>query len=61
MKKLFLFLSVLFLSVANAQTAKQDTFKETNVTLKINIDQLYGTLTVPDVAKKCPVALIIAG
>ncbi|WP_035651634.1 alpha/beta hydrolase [Flavobacterium sp. ASV13] len=61
MKKIFLFLSVLFLSVTNAQNAKQDTFKETNVTLKINIDQLYGTLTVPDVTKKCPVALIIAG
>lgn len=54
-------MSVLFLSVTNAQNAKQDTFKETNVTLKINIDQLYGTLTVPDVTKKCPVALIIAG
>ncbi len=54
-------MSLLFISIANAQTGKQDTFKETNVTLKINIDQLYGTLTVPDVAKKCPVALIIAG
>lgn len=54
-------MSVLFLSATNAQNAKQDTFKETNVTLKINIDQLYGTLTVPDVTKKCPVALIIAG
>ncbi|WP_426486364.1 alpha/beta hydrolase [Flavobacterium sp. 2] len=61
MKKIFLFLSVLFLSATNAQNAKQDTFKETNVTLKINIDQLYGTLTFPDVTKKCPVALIIAG
>ncbi len=61
MKKIFLVFSVLFLSVTNAQNAKQDTFKETNVTLKINIDELYGTLTVPDVAKKCPVALIIAG
>lgn len=54
-------MSVLFLSAVNAQNAKQDTFKETNVTLKINVDQLYGTLTVPDVTKKCPVALIIAG
>ncbi len=54
-------MSVLFLSATNAQNAKQDTFKETNVTLKINIDQLYGTLTFPDVTKKCPVALIIAG
>ncbi|MDQ6472639.1 alpha/beta hydrolase [Flavobacterium sp. LHD-80] len=61
MKKIFLFLSVLFLSTVNAQNAKQETFKETNVTLKINIDQLYGTLTVPETTKKCPVALIIAG
>ncbi|MEN2415562.1 alpha/beta hydrolase [Flavobacterium mesophilum] len=61
MKKIFLFLSILFLSSVNAQNTEQHTFKETNVTLKINVDQLYGTLTVPDVTKKCPVALIIAG
>ncbi|TDO97726.1 alpha/beta hydrolase [Flavobacterium sp. 245] len=61
MKKIFLFLSVLFLSAVNAQNAKQETFKETNVTLKINVDQLYGTLTVPETTKKCPVALIISG
>ncbi|WP_281235263.1 alpha/beta hydrolase [Flavobacterium gelatinilyticum] len=61
MKRIFLFCSVLFLSVLSAQNTKQDSFKETNVTLKINVDQLYGTLTVPDEAKKCPVALIIAG
>jgi pimeloyl-ACP methyl ester carboxylesterase len=61
MKNLFLFVSVLFFSIANAQTNNQDTFKETNVTLKINVDQLYGTLTVPDNIKKCPVALLIAG
>ncbi|KAF2510001.1 alpha/beta hydrolase [Flavobacterium zhairuonense] len=61
MKKIFLFLSALLFSVVNAQNTEQHTFKETNVTLKINIDQLYGTLTVPDVTKKCPVALIISG
>lgn len=61
MKNIFLFFSVLFLTIANAQNAKQHTFKETNVTLKINIDHLYGTLTVPDEVKKCQVALIIAG
>ncbi|GAA6767423.1 alpha/beta hydrolase [Flavobacterium sp. CGRL1] len=61
MKKIFLFTAFLFLNILNAQNTKQDTFKETNVTLKINIDQLYGTLTVPDDVKKCPVALIIAG
>ncbi|WP_431244071.1 alpha/beta hydrolase [Flavobacterium sp. P21] len=61
MKKIFLFLSALLFSVVNAQNTEQHTFKETNVTLKINIDQLYGTLTVPDVTKRCPVALIISG
>lgn len=61
MKKIFLFTAFLFLTILNAQNTKQDTFKETNVTLKINIDQLYGALTVPDDVKKCPVALIIAG
>jgi pimeloyl-ACP methyl ester carboxylesterase len=61
MKKIFLFTAFLFLTILNAQNTKQDTFKETNVTLKINVDQLYGTLTVPDDVKKCPVALIIAG
>jgi pimeloyl-ACP methyl ester carboxylesterase len=61
MKNILLLLSVLFFSVVNAQTPKQDTFKETTVILKINIDQIFGTLTVPDVTKKCPVALIIAG
>jgi len=61
MKKILLFLSVLFLTSIYAQNAKQDTFKETNVTLKINVDQLFGTLTVPDNVKKCPVALLIAG
>ncbi len=61
MKNIFLFFSILFFTIVNSQNAKQDTFKETNVTLKINIDQLYGTLTVPDGVKKCPAALIIAG
>ncbi|WP_343696773.1 alpha/beta hydrolase [Flavobacterium sp.] len=61
MKNIVLFFIALFLVSANAQTAKQDTFTETNVTLKINIDQLFGTLTVPNEVKKCPVALIIAG
>lgn len=61
MKNILLFAAFLSLTIVNAQSTKQHTFKETNVTLKINIDQLYGTLTVPDEVKKCPVALIIAG
>ncbi|CAC9974228.1 alpha/beta hydrolase [Flavobacterium panici] len=61
MKNIILFLTVLFLTYVNAQSPKQDTFKETPAVLKINNDQIFGTLTVPDGVKKCPVALIIAG
>lgn len=61
MNKIILFLTVLFLSVLNAQTKKEITFKESPAVLKINNDQIYGTLTTPDLTKKVPVALIIAG
>lgn len=61
MKNIILFLTFLFLTNAIAQSPKQDTFKETPAILKINNDQLFGTLTIPDGLKKCPVALIIAG
>ncbi|MCD0468540.1 S9 family peptidase [Flavobacterium sp. JAS] len=61
MKNIVLLLTIFFLSFVNAQDKKQYTYKESNATLKINNDQLFGTLTVPDVLKKYPVALIIAG
>jgi len=61
MKNIVLLLTIFFLSLVNAQDKKQDTYKESNVILKINNDQLFGTLTVPDLTKKYPVALIIAG
>lgn len=61
MNKIIFFLTVLFLSALNAQDKKDITFKETPITLKINVDQLFGTLTTPDLTKKYPVALIIAG
>lgn len=61
MNKIIFFLTVLFLSALNAQNKKDITFKETPIVLKINIDQLFGTLTTPDLTKKYPVALIIAG
>jgi len=61
MNKIILFLTVLFLSVLNAQNKKEITFKETPAILKINTDQIFGTLTTPDLTKKYPVALIIAG
>src|SRR6218665_2726569 len=61
MNKIILFLTVLFLSVLNAQTKKELPFKEAPAILKINNDQIFGTLTTPDLTKKYPVALIIAG
>jgi pimeloyl-ACP methyl ester carboxylesterase len=61
MKKIVLFFSVLFLSIVNAQDKNAVTFKESPIVLKINTDQLFGTLTTPDLTKKYPVALIIAG
>ena len=61
MKKIVLFISILFLSIVHAQDKNAITFKESPIVLKINTDQLFGTLTTPDLTKKYPVALIIAG
>ncbi|MBS7230129.1 alpha/beta hydrolase [Flavobacterium psychroterrae] len=61
MKKIFAVAAILFLSFANAQDKNGITFKESPIILKINIDQLFGTLTTPDLKTKYPVALIISG
>ena len=61
MKKIFAFAAILFLSFVNAQDKNAVVFKESPIVLKINTDQLFGTLTTPDLTKKYPVALIIAG
>ncbi|MBF4518541.1 alpha/beta fold hydrolase [Flavobacterium sp. ANB] len=61
MKNVFFLFFLLLLSSVNAQDKNQITFQESSAILKINKDQLYGTLTMPDITKKCPVALIIAG
>ena len=61
MKKIVLFASVLFLSFVQAQDKNTVTFKESPIVLKINTDQLFGTLTIPDLTQKYPVALLIAG
>jgi pimeloyl-ACP methyl ester carboxylesterase len=61
MKKLFVLAAILFLSFVNAQDKNEITFKESPIILKINTDQLFGTLTTPDLTKKYPVALLIAG
>lgn len=61
MKNIVLLLTLFLLSIVNAQDKKEITYKESSATLKINNDLLYGTLTVPDLTKKVPVALIIVG
>ncbi|OMQ11179.1 alpha/beta hydrolase [[Flexibacter] sp. ATCC 35103] len=61
MKKLFALIVFLFLSVIHAQDKSEITFKESPLILKINIDQIFGTLTTPDLKTKYPVALIISG
>lgn len=61
MKNFLLVASLLFLSFIHAQDKKDLTFKESSIVLKINTDQLFGTLTTPELTKKYPVALIIAG
>ncbi|MGO4772174.1 alpha/beta hydrolase [Flavobacterium sp. W22_SRS_FK3] len=62
MKKIVFLVAVLFLNLANAQDKNEITFKESPIVLKINTDQLFGTLTTPpDLTKKFPVALLISG
>jgi pimeloyl-ACP methyl ester carboxylesterase len=61
MKKIFLVVSILYLSFVNAQDKNAVALKESPIVLKINTDQLFGTLTTPDLTKKYPVALLISG
>lgn len=62
MKKAFVFLAVLFLSFVNAQDKSEKTFKESPLVLKINVVEIFGTLTTPNnLTKRVPVALIISG
>lgn len=61
MNKIILLLTVFILSFVNAQDKKEIAFKESPIVLKINTDQLFGTLTTPDLTKKYPVALLISG
>ena len=61
MKKLFVLAALLFLNFVNGQDKNETTFKESPLILKINTDQLFGTLTTPDLTKKHPVALLISG
>lgn len=61
MKKIFIVVFVVFANFIHAQSKTEITFKESSLALKINTDQIYGTLTIPDGTKKYPVALIISG
>lgn len=61
MKKIFVFLTILFFSLTHAQDKEASLFKESPLVLKINVVEIFGTLTTPTTPKKFPVALIIAG
>jgi pimeloyl-ACP methyl ester carboxylesterase len=61
MKKVYLFLFIVIVNFINAQSKSETAYKESSLVLKIHLDQIYGTLTTPDLSKKCPVALIISG
>ncbi|WP_264532295.1 alpha/beta hydrolase family protein [Flavobacterium sp. N502540] len=61
MKNLFALAAILLLSFVNAQNKTEVAFTETPIVLKINIDQLFGTLTTPNLEKRYPVALLISG
>ena len=61
MKKLFALVAVFFLSMLHAQTKTESTFKESPLVLKINVVEIFGTLTTPATGTKFPVALIISG
>nr|WP_199003217.1 alpha/beta fold hydrolase [Flavobacterium sp. ASV13] len=61
MKKLFTLITVFFLSMLHAQTKTESTFKESPLVLKINVVEIFGTLTTPATGTKFPVALIISG
>ncbi|URC14423.1 S9 family peptidase [Flavobacterium sp. B183] len=61
MKNLFVLAAILLLNFVNAQNKTEVAFTETPIVLKINIDQLFGTLTTPNLEKRYPVALLISG
>ena len=61
MKNLFALAAILLLNFVNAQNKTEVAFTETPIVLKINIDQLFGTLTTPNLEKRYPVALLISG
>jgi len=61
MKKIFIVLFAIFLNFATAQNKSLITYKESDLTLKINSEEIFGTLTAPNLSQKYPVALLISG
>lgn len=61
MKKIFIVLFAIFLNFATAQNKSLITYKESDLTLKINSEEIFGTLTTPNLSQKYPVALLISG
>lgn len=61
MKKIYVVFFTIFFNFVNAQNKSLITYKESDLTLKINSEELFGTLTTPDLSQKYPVALLISG
>lgn len=62
MKKLILIFAVLFLStVLKSQDLQNVKFSESELVLKTATGNIFGTLSIPENPKPCPIVLIIAG
>ncbi|MEO8239438.1 MAG: alpha/beta hydrolase [Flavobacterium sp.] len=61
MKKIYVVLFALIFNFATAQNKSLITYKESDLTLKINSEEIFGTLTTPDLSQKYPIALLISG
>lgn len=61
MKKIYVVLFAIFFNFVNAQNKSLITYKESDLTLKINSEEIFGTLTTPNLSQKYPVALLISG
>ncbi len=62
MKKIIFILSVLFvsqISFAQENTSKDN--QESDITLTTPTGSIFGTLTIPNGCKECPIVIIIAG
>jgi pimeloyl-ACP methyl ester carboxylesterase len=52
---------ILFHTCYSLQAQQSNTFTSSTITLTVDSNKLYGTLTIPSTKKQCPVMLLIAG